>query len=182
MSNWEQRKIGFALALLEIAHEEKKEQIFYNQSKLIIETLEQDLEMIKFFDDQFITFERKQQIIDKAFRGIHWSIRNTLMLLIQKQEFKNTILIFNELIKQLSQILNIKEAIIYSTEKITESKLLKIKKKLEHEFKSKVFLKNYIDKELLGGFRITIDDIVIENSIKLDLEDLKMSLIKNRGL
>ena len=39
MSNWEQIKIGFALALLEIAHEEKMEQIFYNQSKEIIENL-----------------------------------------------------------------------------------------------------------------------------------------------
>ena len=52
----------------------------------------------------------------------------------------------------------------------------KIKKKLEDEYGKEINLKNLIDKELIGGFKIVIDSTVIENSVSQDLDLLKKEL------
>ena len=52
----------------------------------------------------------------------------------------------------------------------------KIQKKLEKEYGIEINLKNLIDKELIGGFKIVMDSIVIENSINQDLDLLKKEL------
>ena len=41
-----------------------------------------------------------------------------------------------------------------------------------------VILQNKIDKNLVGGFKIQVDDFIIDQSIKRKLSDLKTTLLK----
>ncbi|MBR3347920.1 MAG: F0F1 ATP synthase subunit delta [Mycoplasmataceae bacterium] len=169
-------KISYALALLDIAKEKGHIKEFYKESNILIEVLDEQLEFQKILDSFSLDDDSKMKIIDKTFKGFDISFINTIKILSLKNNFKCFREILNYLIDYLQNILNIKKCIVYSTTKISEPKMKKIKKKLEDEYGKEINLKNLIDKELIGGFKIVIDSTVIENSVSQDLDLLKKEL------
>ena len=171
-------KIGYALALLDIAKEEKITKKIYLQINQIIESLEKNEEFVLLLDSN-IEQAKKEKLIKNVFKNIHWSLTNVAMILMIKNNFKYFKDILNKLNKYLQDILKIEQGIIYSTEKLTSVKLKKIEEKVSKELDKKITLKNLIDKELIGGFKIVVGSIVIEDSVKSELRAMKDSLIFN---
>ena len=171
-------KIGYALALLDIAKEEKITKKIYLQINQIIESLEKNEEFVLLLDSN-IQQAKKEKLIKNVFKNIHWSLTNVAMILMIKNNFKYFKDILNKLNKYLQDILKIEQGIIYSTEKLTSVKIKKIEEKVSKELDKKITLKNLIDKELIGGFKIVVGSIVIEDSVKSELKAMKDSLIFN---
>lgn len=171
-------KIGYALALLDIAKEEKITKKIYLQINQIIESLEKNEEFVLLLDSN-IQQAKKEKLIKNVFKNIHWSLTNVAMILMIKNNFKYFKDILNKLNKYLQDILKIEQGIIYSTEKLTSVKIKKIEEKVSKELNKKITLKNLIDKELIGGFKIVVGSIVIEDSVKSELRAMKDSLIFN---
>lgn len=171
-------KIGYALALLDIAKEEKITKKIYLQINQIIESLEKNEEFVLLLDSN-IQQSKKEKLIKNVFKNIHWSLTNVAMILMIKNNFKYFKDILNKLNKYLQDILKIEQGIIYSTEKLTSVKIKKIEEKVSKELDKKITLKNLIDKELIGGFKIVVGSIVIEDSVKSELKAMKDSLIFN---
>ena len=171
-------KIGYALALLDIAKEEKITKKIYLQINQIIESLEKNEEFVLLLDSN-IQQAKKEKLIKNVFKNIHWSLTNVAMILMIKNNFKYFKDILNKLNKYLQDILKIEQGIIYSTEKLTSVKIKKIEEKVSKELGKKITLKNLIDKELIGGFKIVVGSIVIEDSVKSELRAMKDSLIFN---
>lgn len=171
-------KIGYALALLDIAKEEKITKKIYLQINQIIESLEKNEEFVLLLDSN-IQQSKKEKLIKNVFKNIHWSLTNVAMILMAKNNFKYFKDILNKLNKYLQDILKIEQGIIYSTEKLTSVKIKKIEEKVSKELDKKITLKNLIDKELIGGFKIVVGSIVIEDSVKSELKAMKDSLIFN---
>ena len=171
-------KIGYALALLDIAKEEKITKKIYLQINQIIESLEKNEEFVLLLDS-YIQQAKKEKLIKNVFKNIHWSLTNVAMILMIKNNFKYFKDILNKLNKYLQDILKIEQGIIYSTEKLTSVKIKKIEEKVSKELDKKITLKNLIDKELIGGFKIVVGSIVIEDSVKSELRAMKDSLIFN---
>ena len=69
----------------------------------------------------------------------------------------------------------------YQTELRAQAEIFlqKIEEKVSKELDKKITLKNLIDKELIGGFKIVVGSIVIEDSVKSELKAMKDSLIFN---
>ena len=171
-------KIGYALALLDIAKEEKITKKIYLQINQIIESLEKNEEFVLLLDSN-IQQAKKEKLIKNVFKNIHWSLTNVAMILMTKNNFKYFKDILNKLNKYLQDILKIEQGIIYSTEKLTSVKIKKIEEKVSKELDKKITLKNLINKELKGGFKIVVGSIVIEDSVKSELKAMKDSLIFN---
>ena len=165
-------KIGYALALLDIAKEEKITKKIYLQINQIIESLEKNEEFVLLLDSN-IQQAKKEKLIKNVFKNIHWSLTNVAMILMTKNNFKYFKDILNKLNKYLQDILKIEQGIIYSTEKLTSVKIKKIEEKVSKELDKKITLKNLIDKELIGGFKIVVGSIVIEDSVKSELKAMK---------
>ncbi len=171
-------KIGYALALLDIAKEEKVTKEIYTQVNQLIKALDENPEYIEILDSN-INQEEKEKIIKKSFKDIHWSLSNVGLILSSKNNFKYFLDIIEKLNKYLQDILKIEQGIIYSTEKISQIKLKKIEDKVSKEMNKKITLKNLIDKELIGGFKIVLGSIVIEDSVKSELRAIKKHLTFN---
>ena len=118
-------KIGYALALLDIAKEEKITKKIYLQINQIIESLEKNEEFVLLLDSN-IEQAKKEKLIKNVFKNIHWSLTNVAMILMIKNNFKYFKDILNKLNKYLQDILKIEQGIIYSTEKLTSVKIKKI--------------------------------------------------------
>ena len=108
-------KIGYALALLDIAKEKKKTKEFYKESNILIEVLDEQLEFQKILDSFSLDDDSKMKIIDKTFKGFDISFINTIKILSLKNNFKCFREILNYLIDYLQNILNIKKRIHIKT-------------------------------------------------------------------
>lgn len=174
-------KIGYALALLEIAQDEKKIKEYYDEINIILEVLEENKEIENILDNFSLNESKKIKIIDESFKKINVNLINTMKILSIKNQFKYFNDILNYLLKYIQEILNIKQGIIYTVDPISKKDIKKLEAKLSKEKGYKIQLKNLIDKELIGGFKIEIGTLVIEDSIKSELEAMKTKLSLKKG-
>lgn len=172
--------IGFSLALFNIAKEENKIKKFYKESQVIVESLEENDEIFSVIDDICLSFEKKKQIITNIYKKNDKDLINTMYILAEKNKFRYILDILKNLIVYLQEALNIREGIIYSTIKMSDVKIKEFEKKVSKHFNSNITLKNYLDHELIGGFKIVVNDTIIEDSIKSELEDIKQKLLNNK--
>lgn len=178
-------KIGYSLALLDIAKEEKKIKEIYKQVNIIFSNLDDEPEFVKILDSSSLDNNEKFNIIDKTFKGFHWSLVNTMKLLAETNRVKILKDILTHLIKQLQELLNIKKGIIYSTIKLSRNEIKKIEDKLTQQFDTEINLVNLIDKELIGGFKVELGSFIIDESIRYELQSISkiiMEEIKKGGV
>ena len=66
------------------------------------------------------------------------------------------------------------EIVVTTSEPLEKEVEIKIKAKLSDSLKSKIKLTKIIDKEIIGGIKIKIKSIMIDNSIKSKLTEFEI--------
>ena len=136
----------------------------------------------KIFDilkSEFLTLEDKFKIIEEVFNNFSQYIKNFLKILIKKKIidfFPYSFNFFSYLCDRNNLLIN---GTIFSTYKLEEKKMLLIEKIIKNKIKrfKYIKLKNKIDKSLLGGIKIIIDDKIYDYSIINNINLLKKSII-----
>ena len=77
--------------------------------------------------------------------------------------------------------LNIKRGIVYSTIKLTKTQLKGMESKISKMLNANVTLRNVIDENLLGGFKVQVEDYILDDSMKNRLEKLKETITLKKG-
>lgn len=167
---------GYSLAILDLIKDEKGVKKVYPQVLEIKEALEDNPKFETILDSE-IDSKYKILLIEKSFSNLHWSLINVAQMLALKKQFRYFKNVLNNLSKNLQEILKIEQGIIYSVKPIAKTKLDELEKKLSKKFVKKISLKNLIDKELIGGFKIILGSIVIEDSVESELNLIKKQLI-----
>lgn len=65
---------------------------------------------------------------------------------------------------------------VYSAVPLGEETLARLERQMEELIKKPVSLKNKINKELIGGFLISVDGKLVDASLKKQMEDLTLRL------
>ena len=170
-------KISFALALYDLLNDSKKNSKHYSEIFLILKLLEDNPEFIEILDDLFLSFDKKSKLLKEAFANVNELILNAMLILVNSSHFAMIIPILKKLKELFQQDLKIKEGLVYSTTKLNDKTIKLLEQKVGNDLQVKVRLENYIDKELIGGFKIVVDDYVVEDSVKSHLKNLKEQLI-----
>jgi len=106
-------------------------------------------------------------------------LKNFFELLVDNSR----IIFFEEILQQFHSLENehnkILEAKILSAFELLENQKASLKERLENKFNKKVVLSCMVDKNLIGGIKISIGDYVVDGSIKRNLEVLKNSILVN---
>ena len=76
-----------------------------------------------------------------------------------------------------NQYLGIEEGMIYTPYELTDQQIQDIEKAISQKENKKVTLKVSIDPSLLGGYKVNLGNVVYDNSIKLQLKNLKNNLL-----
>lgn len=127
-----------------------------------------------------ISAEVKKGMIEKIFGGrILTEVLSFLYILVDK----GRLFYFHGIVKQYCDILDrergISEGVVYTTVPLTEDQLYKLDEEASKLIRKKVYLKNRIDKSILGGVKIFVDGKVIDASFKSRLDRLA-DIIKNQ--
>lgn len=169
---------GYSVALLDIAREEKLLDKFKTELTDIVEGLEETKEFINLANEYSISKDDKIKLIKDSFKGFNDYVVNLLTILSLKHRFHLVIKIFKNTIKQINELLNVKQCIIYSNPLLTKVEIDKITSKYSNDFGYKLESINKLDTSLIAGVKVVIDDKVFENSIKSRIEQLREELLK----
>lgn len=172
----------YASALLSLALEENKNEAYRNYLKVILESIRDDDSLVRLLSSSNISKEDKKKIIDKVFissPSIH--INSFIKVIIDNSRGAYLKKIIEEFITLSNAKDGIMEGYIYSTKALSKNEINRIEKAISSRLNKEIYLIPKIDENLIGGFKVVINDYVFDASIKNKLEGLKSSL-KERGL
>ena len=171
---------GYAQALFEVASERGGADDIENDLEGIKKLLETNREFRDILYHPSITKTDKKDIINKTIGrqcSSKW-VRNLLYILVDKRREK----ILNylpDVFKGVSwRIRGVVSVKVQTAFPLTEKRIVKLKENIEKLTKKKVELETEINKEIIGGMIIRIENNIIDGSITNHLKNLKKNLLK----
>lgn len=169
----------YASALLSIALQENKNEEYREYVKSIISILEEDDSLIKLLDSANLTKDEKKSIVDKVFKSCPYEyINNTIKVVIDNGRSKYLKDILTAFVSLSNARDGISEGYIYSAQNMTKEEIERISLAISKKINKKVYLLPKINEELIGGFKVVIDDYVFDTSILYKIEEMKASLME----
>ena len=166
----------YAESLFDLAKEENQVTQYLDDIKLVGEVLDSDPQIVQFFNHVLIENDKKIQLLDQSFKGnVDQYVLNFLKLLVQSRRIRYIDDIVKSYINLSNQYLGIEEGMIYTPYELTDQQIQDIEKAISQKENKKVTLKVSIDPSLLGGYKVNLGNVVYDNSIKLQIKNLKIT-------
>lgn len=145
-----------------------------NDLSLVVELIFSNDEYKNFFKHPVISVLDKKDTIREIFDGkIDNEVLNLLYVLLDNNRFDITPLVNEVFVKESEKLQNIIHAQVSSVIELDEAQKLQLNKKLNDKLKKQVILDFNIDKEIIGGLTIKIEDNIIDLSLKSKFDKLK---------
>ena len=169
----------YAIALFEGAKEQQLLETVEEQVKILDSTYRSVEAFRQLIDSPVISNEEKLKIADQLFaKKLHPFVLNFLKLLIRKNRemlLPGIVAYFSELLDEHRGILR---GVVYTVVPMTDKQLQALNERLNAMTGKTVILTQQVDASLIGGFVVQIKDMVIDNSIRHQLEKLKERLVE----
>ena len=162
--------ITYANSLIEAANN-------YEQILNDLRTVQNITSQSKDFNDVMlnptISVSTKNEIIDEIFKNqINEKVINFLKILADKKRFSELNEIISAYSEKVDEINNIKRVEVISVVELSDEQKQKTIERLQNRLKKNVIVNWSLDKEIIGGLVIKIDDDIIDSSLKNKLEKL----------
>ena len=171
----------YAEGLFSLAKEKDSIKLYKEQIDFVKECFDNS-NVLPFFKSFKVSKENKKQLIKDTFKNeLDPYVLNFLCLLVDK----NRMAYYDEIFKEFHQLCNdslkIKEGIIESAREIDDSLIKELENSLSDNDYAVVLLPK-INKSLISGFRITLDDKVIDNTMKQRIKNMEEILKRKDGV
>ena len=171
---------GYAQALFEVASKRGGADDIEKDLEGIKELLKSNKEFRDILYHPSITKTDKKDIINKTIGrqcSSKW-VRNLLYILIDKRREKILDFlpdVFKGVAGQIRGVVSVK---VQTAFPLTGTRRVKLKENIEKLTKKKVELETEVNKEIIGGMIIRIENKIIDGSITNQLKNLKKNLLK----
>jgi len=169
---------NYASALLSLAIDDKKVIDYQKEVKELRKIIKDNPDLILLLDSHFLSMEERMHNAETLLKGFSPDIINFLKIIVKhnRVNYLNDILeAFNSLCNENQDIV---EGLIYSAFPLGEATLQKIKKKISEIENHEVDLIPKIDPTLIGGVKVVINSHVYDGSVKNQLEQMQISLLR----
>lgn len=169
----------YALALLEASKEGKYDLFSLREEiNVLTQIFKKESRLTRFLSIKTISLDEKYQVIDNVFKDFNHLLVNFIKIIVNNNRATFLYDIFKESLKQFDAYLSIEKGIIYSSKKLSDENINKIKKALENKINKKIELINEVDESIIGGFKITLDNSIYDTTVNTRLEKMKETLLK----
>lgn len=167
-------------ALFELALEENKLDMLFEESKIIKEVFLSNNELLKLLNHPKIDKEDKISVMENIFKErASKDFVGFLTLIIRKERQNNILQILDYFISLVKEYKRIGVAYVTTATYMTDSQKKEVEDKLLATTKYEQFEMNFaVDKSIIGGMIIRIGDKVVDNSVSSKLSELSKSLYK----
>ena len=167
-------------ALLELAKEEKKLDLLFDEAKVVREILRANADFGKIMNHPKIPKEDKVKAAEEVFKGrVSGEMSGFLVLMIQKERYTELDAALTWFIDRVKEEKQIGVAVVTTAIKLDQAAQMKIRRRLLETTRYREMEMYYqVDPSIIGGMVIRIGDRVIDSSITTKLNELKKQLLK----
>ncbi len=170
--------LAWAHAIYMLAKEENQLPQYKEDAHFFLTSIASEPAIIKYLQDPFITIKDKEDFLNELFQTKTY-LTNLMLLLVKEHQIKHVGEILNKFIRKYNKEHHIKEGIIWTVNKLDQALEKEIEAKFSKKYPSqKIEFTTKIDKDLIGGFKVEIDQDVYDLSIKNELTNIKKELLK----
>ena len=163
----------YSEAFFSLALDKNKVSEYKEDLKLVLDTFKGVDSIDLFFASEKITKQEKKDLIEKSFNEkISVDAKNLLKLLVDKGRVGYITEIVEDYFLLANENLNICEGLIESVRPIDETRIKELETLLAKNGQT-VVLKQKINKSLISGFRITLNNEVIDGSTKSKIDQMQ---------
>jgi F-type H+-transporting ATPase subunit delta len=167
----------YAKALFELAQEENALNQVSKDFELIRDLLKNSKDFHQFTKNPLISIIERKKILDKIFlEKISETSNNFLKMISQKKRLDYLDEITARYFDFVKADAGVVEGELFAVVELKSSQIKKIKENMERLTGKEVILNEIIDPNILGGFIVKVGDLVIDNSIRNQLERLRKQL------
>jgi F-type H+-transporting ATPase subunit delta len=171
----------YAGALLDIGVENNILPRIGEELGSLVELISKEKDFMLFMNAPVISKDKKKELIDSLFSGKFCpDMVNFLKVLIDNDRQSLMPEINNYLIDLINQKNNRQKVKVITSVKLEANVLKRIEKAIGEKLKKDVFIEEFVDKSILGGIVIRIDDTFIDGSIAKDLNIMRAKLIETK--
>lgn len=167
-------------ALVELAVEESKVDVFVEEINAILQILEENKEFGDLMNHPKIVKEEKINVIESVFKGrISDELLGFFVLIIEKDRYSqlNDILLY--FLNEIKAMKGIGVVNVLTAVQLKQEQKDKIERRLLETTKYKEVEMHYeTDASLIGGMQIRIGDRVVDSSVQTKLNELTKQLLK----
>ncbi|MGE5353305.1 MAG: ATP synthase F1 subunit delta [Acidobacteriota bacterium] len=169
----------YANALLQLASEKDLFQQISSDMETVYGTIRGSREFQVMLTSPIVKTNDKEQVLLKVFENrIGRDSLNFLLFIVRKNREDLLFNIIRQFLNLRDQKLGIVNAEVISASEFSDEQKSKLTKKLEEYTRKKVRLSVQVDRNLLGGFIVKIEDTVLDASLNHQLELLKEQFMK----
>ena len=172
--------ISYALALHELAKENKEIEKIEDEMKSLQKLLSESVEFKEMLLSPMIAKENKKDIMFKIADQNNFSInlKKFLGLIAMKNRLFFLSIIIENFLNLVSKNKGELKAKLISSKSLTDEEKNEIQKELSKDFKSSLKINYEHNPSLIGGTIIQIGSIMVDTSIKSKLKKLEKSMIE----
>lgn len=170
----------YAKSLIDLAVETKQLEAVREDMRLIKQVCQENREFVIMLESPVVKTDKKMAIFKSVFGGkISVTTQSFLDIIAKKRRegyIDNIAFAFDE---QYKAFKNITSAVITTAVKLDDATKKKVLEIVKQQYKGEIELVEKTDKNLIGGFVLTINDKQIDTSIRRKLNDLKKNFSGN---
>ncbi len=168
----ENRKVAqrYAKALFSLAQERKQVDLIHADLEVLQKIIPLSSDFNEFLHTPFISMEQQREILKMLFkRQAHSLTMLFLGFLTERKKLKYLQSICHEFIKFHSEHGGILKAKVVSVVPMRPDQIEVICRKLKEHFQKNIQPRNEVDPDLLGGFKVQVEDLIYDFSIRTQL-------------
>lgn len=169
----------YAKALVELCGERNVSEDIFSNLENILMKIKESKEFNQFLLDRAVDFNKKKEAVEIIFKEeVNLLSLNFVLVLLKNNHISQLedILVLSK--KMFLKSKNLEEAFVESVIPLDEEQESKLKDRISKKFNKKVLFKNKLNKDLIGGIRITIGDTEIDASLRGKFLRLKNKIEK----
>ena len=168
--------LHFSQAIYDVSKTDNKVEEYYNDLLYVDKVLKDNPDFVSFLSSPTIDYKVKEKAIEDVFSSISKSVYAFLLIVIKKHQIKHFTYIVSNYLNLLNIDKNILEGIIYTPFKLDDQTIEKLQDVFSKKYKKNIYLKERIDKKLIGGLKININDTLYDYSISSKIDNIKDKL------
>ena len=169
---------------MDLANQENQVDLYYLQIKRINDALNKDEQLLKYIESPDYTSSEKKAQLQKKFKNRLENAVLYALFLVRDQIPRSHVekQLIHEFLSYYYSSRGITYGTVYSASPLDDMHLVTLELTFSKKLAREVKFENKIDKDLIGGVKVVINDNVWDGSYKIKMEKLKQSLLNQNDV
>lgn len=168
----------YSVALFDICKEKNILDTVVEDARTVAEVFSTNEELLSFLAHPKISQKQKQQLLTEAFAGVSAEMKNTLLLMVDRQRTSEIAQMAAEFVELTNEEKSIADAQVYTIRPLTEAERHAVSSAFASKVgKNSLRIENIVDRNIIGGMKLRIGNRIFDGSISGKLSRLERQLL-----